>query len=459
MNASFQTPKTEGNSHVNDPQDQKSYISYELSEKILGPESRSVIIRNKDGVEKVVQFERVFVKVFPPGYHFIPTDEELIIHYLKKRVMNEPIPYSNIREINLYKYNPQELTENFPHYGENEWLFFTPRDRKYRNGTRPNRAAGSGYWKATGADKAVHYMNTVVGTKKSLVFYEGKPPKGDKTNWIMHEYRVDGPNHIRKNTNDMRLDDWVLCRIHKKADRPARNQQQTENQDLVESSVVESSPEVTGPITDDMTELADMVISDDIAMEQSNWLMSDIGGGHFPQAFPNGHCENPHMVDPSFESFKFNNNSLLPTFSHNVGQNPIMYPAVNTYGFKQESSSHNVGQNLVKHPMYPVQNTRGFKQESSHNMGQNQVKHPMYPDEHTHGFKQESSHNEGQNPVRQLMYPAENTHEFKEEEFQMCDVWINPEEVNLQGILDDYFPNGTYNEEQSKRVSDEGTSE
>lgn len=29
-----------------------------------------------------------------------------------------------------------------------------------------------------------------VGVKKALVFYGGKPPKGVKTNWIMHEYRL-----------------------------------------------------------------------------------------------------------------------------------------------------------------------------------------------------------------------------------------------------------------------------
>jgi hypothetical protein len=29
-----------------------------------------------------------------------------------------------------------------------------------------------------------------VGVKKALVFYRGKPPKGLKTNWIMHEYRL-----------------------------------------------------------------------------------------------------------------------------------------------------------------------------------------------------------------------------------------------------------------------------
>lgn len=75
-------------------------------------------------------------------------------------------------------------------FGENEWYFFSPRDRKYPNGARPNRAAVSGYWKATGTDKAIYSGTKYVGVKKALVFYMGKPPKGNKTDWIMHEYRL-----------------------------------------------------------------------------------------------------------------------------------------------------------------------------------------------------------------------------------------------------------------------------
>lgn len=75
-------------------------------------------------------------------------------------------------------------------FGENEWYFFTPRDRKYPNGVRPNRATVSGYWKATGTDKAIYSGSKNVGVKKSLVFYKGRPPKGAKTDWIMHEYRL-----------------------------------------------------------------------------------------------------------------------------------------------------------------------------------------------------------------------------------------------------------------------------
>lgn len=95
--------------------------------------------------------------------------------------------------------------ENHPDLGEKHWYFFTPRDRKYKNGTRPNRAAGSGYWKATGADKPVYHMGGIVGHRKALVFYNGKAPKGDKSNWIMHEYRVDEPPRNRTSDTDMRV--------------------------------------------------------------------------------------------------------------------------------------------------------------------------------------------------------------------------------------------------------------
>ncbi|GAV74175.1 NAM domain-containing protein [Cephalotus follicularis] len=102
-------------------------------------------------------------------------------------------------------------------YGEKEWYFFSPRDRKYPNGSRPNRAAGSGYWKATGADKPIGKPKTL-GIKKALVFYAGKAPRGIKTNWIMHEYRLANVDRSAGNgkKNNLRLDDWVLCRIYNK---------------------------------------------------------------------------------------------------------------------------------------------------------------------------------------------------------------------------------------------------
>ncbi|KAJ1286530.1 hypothetical protein BS78_03G359500 [Paspalum vaginatum] len=150
----------------------------------------------------------------PPGFRFHPTDEELVMHYLCRRCTGLPIAVPIIAEIDLYKFDPWQLPR-MALYGEKEWYFFSPRDRKYPNGSRPNRAAGSGYWKATGADKPVGTPKPVA-IKKALVFYAGKAPKGEKTNWIMHEYRLADVDRSARKKNSLRLDDWVLCRIYNK---------------------------------------------------------------------------------------------------------------------------------------------------------------------------------------------------------------------------------------------------
>ncbi|GJN28679.1 hypothetical protein PR202_gb16836 [Eleusine coracana subsp. coracana] len=155
----------------------------------------------------------------PPGFRFHPTDEELVMYYLCRKCAALPLAAPVIAEVDLYKFDPWQLPDKSAMAGAKEWYFFSPRDRKYPNGSRPNRAAGTGYWKATGADKPVGSPRPVA-IKKALVFYAGKPPKGVKTNWIMHEYRladVDRSAAARKRTNNaLRLDDWVLCRIYNK---------------------------------------------------------------------------------------------------------------------------------------------------------------------------------------------------------------------------------------------------
>lgn len=93
---------------------------------------------------------------------------------------------------------------------DNERFFFSTRDVKYPNSNRSNRATLSGYWKATGLDKQIvssssssKNQQVVVGMKKTLVFYKGKPPSGTRTDWIMHEYRLvsqtpQSKNHVKQ---------------------------------------------------------------------------------------------------------------------------------------------------------------------------------------------------------------------------------------------------------------------
>jgi hypothetical protein len=258
----------------------------------------------------------------PPGFRFHPTDEELVAHYLCARAAGRRPPVSIIAEIDLYRFDPWDLPERAL-FGRREWYFFTPRDRKYPNGSRPNRAAGSGYWKATGADKPVEHRGRTVGIKKALVFYHGKPPRGIKTEWIMHEYRLAdaGARTKKSGTGTLRvsgvefsssspivcllrqlasrifcvefssfpivpysssidrdadvcywidflqLDDWVLCRLYNKKNEWEKMQQQKEKKEM-ESEASHSHSDTRTPeseIDDDpFPELASLPALDDM---------------------------------------------------------------------------------------------------------------------------------------------------------------------------------------------------
>lgn len=89
-----------------------------------------------------------------------------------------------------------------------DWYFFTPRNRKYPNGNRPNRSAGNGYWKPTGSDTTVKKRGQEIGCKKCLDYYEGKHPGGTKTEWKMHEYRLidHTPRPLPVRARDINLD-------------------------------------------------------------------------------------------------------------------------------------------------------------------------------------------------------------------------------------------------------------
>ncbi|XP_031484535.1 NAC domain-containing protein 21/22-like [Nymphaea colorata] len=143
----------------------------------------------------------------PPGFRFHPKDEELVCCYLYKKIANQGLSCDNLMEVNLHVCEPWMLPVE-AQLGVNEWYFFTFRDRKYATGSRTNRATKEGYWKATGKDRTVidPASNMIVGMRKTLVFYLGRAPRGAKTRWVMHEFRLETPYSPPK-------EDWVLCRV------------------------------------------------------------------------------------------------------------------------------------------------------------------------------------------------------------------------------------------------------
>ncbi|KAF5735396.1 NAC domain-containing protein 7 [Tripterygium wilfordii] len=150
----------------------------------------------------------------PPGFRFHPTEEELVGYYLMRKIKSLKIDLGVIVDINLHKMEPWDIQDRCKQGNDeqNEWYFFSHKDRKYPTGTRTNRATATGFWKATGRDKAVLSKDKIIGMRKTLVFYRGRAPNGTKTDWIIHEYSLQTcPNGPRQEEG------WVVCRAFKKS--------------------------------------------------------------------------------------------------------------------------------------------------------------------------------------------------------------------------------------------------
>ncbi|KAM0846504.1 hypothetical protein ACQ4PT_055626 [Festuca glaucescens] len=135
----------------------------------------------------------------PPGFRFHPRDEELVLDYLLHKLTGRRAYGGvDIVDVDLNKCEPWDLPEAAC-VGGREWYFFSLRDRKYATGQRTNRATRSGYWKATGKDRPItgagEASAAVVGMRKTLVFYQGRAPKGTRTEWVMHEFRLEEQEH------------------------------------------------------------------------------------------------------------------------------------------------------------------------------------------------------------------------------------------------------------------------
>ncbi|XP_047061365.1 NAC domain-containing protein 43-like [Lolium rigidum] len=188
--------------------------------------------------------------VVPPGFRFHPTEEELLTYYLAKKVASLPIDLDVIPDIDLNKLEPWDIQERcrIGTGPQNDWYLFSHKDKKYPTGTRTNRATAAGFWKATGRDKAIYSAagSGRIGMRKTLVFYKGRAPHGHKSDWIMHEYRLDdvsAAGHpggsgdvpyysgasspmrgVAGDQSSAQEDGWVICRVFKKKHLVASHQ-------------------------------------------------------------------------------------------------------------------------------------------------------------------------------------------------------------------------------------------
>ncbi|XAR73177.1 hypothetical protein NMG60_11007057 [Bertholletia excelsa] len=145
----------------------------------------------------------------PPGFRFHPTDVELVMYYLKKKATGKRLLVDAISELNIYNYSPWDLPgKSCLRSKDLEWYFFCPIERKYASGARINRKTEFGFWKSTGKDRPVVYKEQTVGMVKTLVFHKGHAPNGDRTDWVIHEYRLSDAGVVQGS--------YVLCKVFHK---------------------------------------------------------------------------------------------------------------------------------------------------------------------------------------------------------------------------------------------------
>ncbi|XP_074263470.1 NAC domain-containing protein 43-like [Silene latifolia] len=261
----------------------------------------------------------------PPGFRFHPTEEELLQYYLRKKVANENIDLDVIFEVDLNKLEPWDIQEKcrIGTTPQNDWYFFSHKDKKYPTGTRTNRATVAGFWKATGRDKVIHSNGRRIGMRKTLVFYKGRAPHGQKSDWIMHEYRLDEcstinndtyvTNHGMSNGEFTQEEGWVVCRIFKKKNHIKTLDNSSINNNTSNMTIDNQSHYST--ILDSPSDDNDLEDNDQGALEQ---IFQTLGT---PQNKNNiitrstfHNIDNKFIKLPSLESPNYSTSQLSPSF-------------------------------------------------------------------------------------------------------------------------------------------------
>ncbi|CAM8920280.1 unnamed protein product [Rhodiola kirilowii] len=190
-----------------------------------------------------------------PGFRFHPTDEELVKFYLKRKVCGKAFGFDAIGDADVYKCEPWDLPDKSALKSRDlEWYFFSGLDKKYGHGSKTNRATERGYWKTTGKDRSIYNNSVVVGMKKTLVYHIGCAPRGERTNWVMHEFRL-AETELKK--AGVEQASFVLCRIFQKSGPGPKNGEQHGAPFIEDEWEDEEEALVTGGPAEDEALIAD----------------------------------------------------------------------------------------------------------------------------------------------------------------------------------------------------------
>ncbi|GJN25152.1 hypothetical protein PR202_gb12944 [Eleusine coracana subsp. coracana] len=173
----------------------------------------------------------------PPGYKFIPSDEDIVVRYLRCRALNQPLPSAFITDKDILNHNPWDLLPGafIQHIFYTQWFhlfapsasdicvainvligFFLVSIARCRGGGRSR-------------------IQLLVGLKRTQVFYLGKAPAVFSSKNFIVSHQVE--DHLQKHDDPADAlhgtapsientpillnpdESWVVCRIHKSRKR------------------------------------------------------------------------------------------------------------------------------------------------------------------------------------------------------------------------------------------------
>ncbi|EFH53818.1 hypothetical protein ARALYDRAFT_905966 [Arabidopsis lyrata subsp. lyrata] len=105
--------------------------------------------------------------IFPPGFKFVPTDQELILQNNKDSWLLK-VP---VHHVKIYESNPQQLSEKYEKGNYKEWFFMSERIMISKGGKRQKHGVSAGYWNPYRASKKINAGNGVIGYKTALDYY------------------------------------------------------------------------------------------------------------------------------------------------------------------------------------------------------------------------------------------------------------------------------------------------
>ncbi|CAA2972503.1 NTM1-like 9 [Olea europaea subsp. europaea] len=169
--------------------------------------------------------------------------------------------------------------------------------------------------------------------KKTLVFYRGRAPKGERTSWIMHEYRATEPD---LDVTSPGQGDYVLCRLfHKTDEKPDSSKYDEAEPTGLSPSTNKSSPDETSSDVFQEPSVLDMPICKEsgdekgrLTYESENTtfnILTSVKGYRSDGVFHSAEKSSPEVYSPlransmchDSTNNQIDHNVVLPLSSHN----------------------------------------------------------------------------------------------------------------------------------------------